>query len=711
MTNKVNMTTVNQDMTTNSNRHGSKPAENSIKKALKLFSTNGAGIIYGKVDSLKHEVKATCATVVTVQETHCKRKGRIQLEGMVVFEAIRAKKGGGTMCAVDESLNPKLVEEHNDPFEILVVEIDGQKRIITGYGPQENWTEERRMPFFVTLEAEIVKAAMAGKSVIVELDANSKLGPENIPGDPHGITPNGRILEGIIVRQNLSVVNASTKTKGRITRKRTTQNKVEESIIDFVLVSKDLDEQIECMEIDEDRKHVLSRVRRTKKGITHKESDHHVMLTTFKQTVDTSKKKEKTEIYNLKNKECQRAFKKYTSNTKMLSSVIDSNEDINTITRRLIKKINGCIAMIFKKVRITQHKTSKSERLHDKIRKLKGLIDEESKDALDKVVEELAEHEQEKYEEVLEELKKTNHEDKLDTQQFWKIRKKVSPTNKDPPSVMMDSHGNILTSNKAISDRALEVYVDRLKGNKMKPHLIQMEEEVNQLCEKRLEETKLNKTKPWNMNDLDEAIKSLDRNKSRDAIGMANELLKEEAAGSDFKLAILKLMNLIKDRLEFPEALELCNITSLYKHKGSHKDFNNYRGVFRVCVFRSILDRLMYNDNYHIVDENLTDGNVGARKGRNVRDNIFVLGAIVNSVINGKMPPIQISVTDVEKCFDKMWLQATINALYEAGITNDTLNLLYLENKNAQIAIKVNNKLTKRVLVKDVVMQGSVWEA
>ena len=49
-----------------------------------------------------------------------------------------------------------------------------------------------------------------------------------------------------------------------------------------------------------------------------------------------------------------------------------------------------------------------------------------------------------------------------------------------------------------------------------------------------------------------------------------------------------------------------------------------------------------------------------------------------------------------------MWLQATINALYDAGVTNDTLNLLYLENKNAQIAIKINNKLTKRILVKVV---------
>ena len=155
-------------------------------------------------------------------------------------------------------------------------------------------------------------------------------------------------------------------------------------------------------------------------------------------------------------------------------------------------------------------------------------------------------------------LRKPKPEDKLDTQQFWKIKKKVSRTYKDPPSVMMDSHGNILTSNKAISDRALEVYVDRLKGNKMKPHLTEMEEEVNKLCDKRLEETKSNKTKPWNMNDLDEDIKSLDRDKSRDALGMANELLKEGAAGSDFKLAILKLLNLIKEKLEFPEVLELC---------------------------------------------------------------------------------------------------------------------------------------------------------
>ena len=48
-------------------------------------------------------------------------------------------------------------------------------------------------------------------------------------------------------------------------------------------------------------------------------------------------------------------------------------------------------------------------------------------------------------------------------------------------------------------------------------------------------------------------------------------------------------------------------------------------------------------------------------------------------------------------------------ALYDAGIRNELLNMLYVENNNAKIAIKVNGKLTKRVNVKDVERQGNVW--
>ena len=49
-------------------------------------------------------------------------------------------------------------------------------------------------------------------------------------------------------------MNGSSKCKGLITRKRRARNKVEESVIDIVIVSNDLEEELECLEIDEKRK-------------------------------------------------------------------------------------------------------------------------------------------------------------------------------------------------------------------------------------------------------------------------------------------------------------------------------------------------------------------------------------------------------------------------------------------------------------------------
>ena len=92
--------------------------------------------------NLHSEVKATTSNIVTIQETHTTWKGRIKMpDGFLIFEAISKAKHGGTMCAVQEYMNPKLIEEYNDPVELLVVEIEVQNkaiRIIRGCGPQEN---------------------------------------------------------------------------------------------------------------------------------------------------------------------------------------------------------------------------------------------------------------------------------------------------------------------------------------------------------------------------------------------------------------------------------------------------------------------------------------------------------------------------------------------------------------------------------------------
>ena len=152
-----------------------------------MFSTNGAGVKNCKVDSLNAEIHSVQANIIIVQETHCRKKGKIKIDSrLVVFEAIRKRKGGGTLVAVHEDFSPKLVEEYSDDFELLVVEITTEEqniRVISGYGPQENWEENKRLPLFIALETEVEKAELSGRSFIIEIDANSKLGPNYISGD------------------------------------------------------------------------------------------------------------------------------------------------------------------------------------------------------------------------------------------------------------------------------------------------------------------------------------------------------------------------------------------------------------------------------------------------------------------------------------------------------------------------------------------------
>ena len=206
------------------------------------------------------------------------------------------------------------------------------------------------------------------------------------------------------------------------------------------------------------------------------------------------------------------------------------------------------------------------------------------------------------------------------------------------------------------------------------------------------------------------AIKDLNNGVSKDPYGHPNELFKPGVAGKDLVNAVTKLMNILKDNPQaYPSSMSICNVTNIYKNKGDINNFDSYRGVFRTTVLRNVLDRLIYNDAYETVDNNLTDCNVGSRKQRNIRDNLFVINTITNSSKKGIDRPCNICVYDVRKCFDTLWLDECINDLYEAGIQDDKLCLLYYQNKNARIAINTLNGRTERFTIQNTVMQGTVW--
>ena len=109
------------------------------------------------------------------------------------------------------------------------------------------------------------------------------------------------------------------------------------------------------VEIDEKRKYVLTKVIRNKNGLKAQESDHNPIITEFKLHLKAAEEDDTLELYNLKNKEGQAKFKEYTNDTKMLSKVFDGDGDINVLIKRFAKKLDGCIALSFKKIRINKN--------------------------------------------------------------------------------------------------------------------------------------------------------------------------------------------------------------------------------------------------------------------------------------------------------------------------------------------------------------------
>ena len=161
---------------------------------------------------------------------------------------------------------------------------------------------------------------------------------------------------------------------------------------------------------------------------------------------------------------------------------------------------------------------------------------------LEQVINDLAIQADTNYKKVKEELNKVkNNKGGMNSKQIWSLKKSLCPKSKD-----------------------LQTGLD---SNKMAEHLTDLEKDTNKLCQMRLKLSKLSKTQPWSLEDLQHVLKNLPRNEARDSSGYSNELFSPEVAGDDLQKNLLSLLNMIKDKQEYPAALQNSNITTIHKKK------------------------------------------------------------------------------------------------------------------------------------------------
>ena len=295
---------------------------------------------------------------------------------------------------------------------------------------------------------------------------------------------------------------------------------------------------------------------------------------------------------------------------------------------------------------------------------------------------------------------------------MWKVKRKVCKRSSDPPMAKRDNNGNIITTPNQLKQLYLAEYIDRLRHREIKSSLIPLKELKEDLWKRRFDVMKENDCDDWSENDVLKVMVSLKSNKCRDPLGLDNILFKPGVCGPDLVAAVTLLSNLSKNSVYTPTIMRLNNISTIYKNKGSRFDLVNDRGIFNMTIFRKIVDRLVYNDKYEKIDCNMSDSNVGGRKGRNIRNHLFIVYGIINSVMNKESPPIDIQLYDLKQCFDAMWLEESMNDMCETVPTNEwdkKMALVYMNNSNNQVAVKTPFGLTERTDINRIVTQGGVW--
>ena len=295
--------------------------------------------------------------------------------------------------------------------------------------------------------------------------------------------------------------------------------------------------------------------------------------------------------------------------------------------------------------------------------------------------------------------------------QLWSLLKKNYPkTNPAIPVGKRNNEGKIITDHVQLKHLYLQTYLHRLRNRPGNDDLEEIRKFKMTLFETRLKNSEVKKSDPWKMEQLEKVLKELKIDKARDPNGLINEIFKEGIIGNDLKISLLAFFNKMKANNYIPEFVRNTNIATIYKGKGEKCDLKNERGIFLVTVFRSILMKLIYSDSYKDIDTSMSDSQVGGRRGKNVRNHIWVLNGVICDILSSKKKKaIDIQIFDFKQCFDSLWLEECMNDIHTGGLTDDKFALLYNVNKSAKVVVKTPVGKTEQGSIKHAIIQGDVY--
>ena len=482
------------------------------------------------------------------------------------------------------------------------------------------------------------------------------------------------------------------------------------------------------MKIDADN--ALTKHSKKKDQVFVQKSDHHLLICHFniKQNLFEPKKGNRQEMFNFNHPEGWIKYKKLTAGSYLTKSFKGVN--LHEEGRIWLKRFKNILHRSFRKIRMTNklpfdiiHElmVKKAKFYEDmNIIKLSQIYNEKQKvnllskcmDVISSFDFEIAQLTSEKNaKKIKSHFLGLSQNGKFSAGKMWQLRKKLNLNSKgnDFPIAKSDSHGNLITTKQGIIRLYEEEYKQRLSQSPPHHGLETLQILKENLFRLRLKISSLMNVDKWTNNELLSITKKLKNKKARDCDGIIYELFKPGNCGSDVINSLLCLFNNIKEELTIPDFFQNMKITSIYKSKGLKTLLSNERSIFNLSKPRNLIDKLIYENIYKIIDQNMSCSNVGGRRGRSMRDQLFIIYSIINEVVHGKGKNIDIQSTDIVQAFDKMNFYETHNDLWDVGIQDKMFALIAQLDRTCKVSVKTPCGETEKFTLNDLIMQGSTF--
>ena len=131
--------------------------------------------------------------------------------------------------------------------------------------------------------------------------------------------------------------------------------------------------------------------------------------------------------------------------------------------------------------------------------------------------------------------------------------------------------------------------------------------------------------------------------------------------------------------------MQLANVTTIFKSKGSRMSLESDRGIFVTSVLKRAINGLIYSDKYNDIDKGMSDSNIGGRRKMNIKNHLFIIYGVMNSVVWGEDDPIDLQIYDLLKCFDALWLEECMIDMVDSippSSQDDKIAMVYEASKS-----------------------------